>query len=810
MKNRQFTLKRSVIAVAVALAFPVGIAMADEVQDLTSPNASDVSIHVQDFNKVNPLYRYYSGINQNGADYSVDANIVNRDANGDWVKVQARDLGISGIQEFGASYEKQGDWSVGLDYNEITKYAPYNLVTGVGGIGSGTVTIPQNISSSGGPTNLSLERTGTTVTLSKFFSDNFKFNLSVGEENKTGAINAMETGSSRIFATNGAQPGTLAAGPLGGPTTTFASYSTQFFAPQPEDYKHTQISASLDYFTKAFQLSAGYYGSFFTNSNTALNVLNAGTLPGTGTLTSPIVNGCATTIGTTTAPAAGCTAAGSAGTAFLGSYPWMSLPASNHFQQLYVEGAYAFSPTTHLNFKVTTGQTVQDSALIPNIAVNGVAPTAASGLLYNPSGVAYPAGVNTNNIGGLIDTTTAAFNVTSHLANNLDLLGSWRYESRDDKTPIQLYGGSQTNYQNSETVNNGKLELGYRFGEGYKLVGGFKYDGVATPVLNNTNSVSWRDKVDEDTYYIALRKSMSETLNGSATLSHADRTGSPWILPTTNGIQLPGQQLAQDSMVTAPLQWGDRTRDAAKLMLDWNLTPALSLDAFYEYAQDKYSSQPWLAAVNPLPLPATASLQMQQMGLTEGTSNMVGLDLSYAINKNWKATAFASYNLYKTSQNELHYGSNADCGAPTAANLALNPTQAGAACVPFGLNFDMSGGIIGASLTGKWNSWFLSAKYLYEKDVTEYNVNYVDPGISSPVAAGAGVLPDTVSSINRLQLTAVYPYSKTTKLRFDYLIDVQQYSDYGYAGWGPSDGTQLIFPPRQVTQAFGVTLTQAF
>lgn len=790
MKNHQFALRRSVIAVAVALTFPAGVVLADDVQDLISPNASDVSIHVQDYNKVNPQYRYYSGINQNGADYSVDANIVNRDDKGDWLKVQARDLGIPGIQEFGASYEKQGDWRVGLDYNEITKYSPYDVATGVGGIGSATLLLPTNISSSGGPTSLSLERTATTLSANKFFSDHFKFNFSITEENKSGEINAMNGSGSRVFTSTGA-PATLGGvGPVAN-----LSYTTQLFAPQPEDYKHTQISASLDYFTKTLQLSAGYYGSFFSDNNTALNIQNGGTLPQTGSLTTANINGVATTAKAPGNPGNG---------PFLAAYPWSTLPASNHFQQLYVDGAYAFSPSTHANFKLTTGKTVQDAAFMPNIGVNGVGPAASTGLLYNPAGVIFPAGINNTNLGGSIDTNTAAFNLTSHLANNLDLMGSWRYEDRNDKTPIEAYGGgTTTNFQNSETLNNGKVEIGYRFGEGYQLVGNVKYDGTATPFdPAQAPLTAWRDKVNEDTYSIALRKSMSDTFNGSATLSHANRTGSPWQLGTT----ATGVALSQQAMVVAPLQWGDRTRDAAKLLMDWSVTKALSLQAFYEYAQDKYSSQPWQAYNSPTPLPTNATLPMQQMGLTSGTSNMVGLDLSYAINKNWKATAFASYNLYKTEQNQLNAGTSVTC-SPSALAAPLN---AGTACVPFGADFNYSGGVVGASLSGKLAGWDVRAKYLYEKDVTEYNINFVDPGITSPVDAGAGKLTDSVFTINRLQLSAVYPYSKTTKLRFDYMFDIQTVADYGYAGWGPSDGTQLIQPPRQITQAFGVTLTQAF
>jgi MtrB/PioB family decaheme-associated outer membrane protein len=769
MKNANFVLRRSSIALAVALAFPAGAALADEVQELTNPNVSDVSIHVQDFNRVQPLYRYYSGINQDGATYSVDANVVNRDADGDWLKIQARDLGISGIQELGISYEKQGDWRIGADYNEITKYSPYTINTKVGGVGGNTLNLNQDFQSNQGlgpESSLSLERTATTLSASKFFSDNLKLNFSIKTENKSGEIMSASEAGSRTGLTPANTNGVV---PVAG-----MSYATQYFAPQPEDYKHTQISGSVDYFTKGFQLSAGYYGSFFTNANHGLNIT-----PGADGSLSATTNPTSTVYSTMAAS----------------SVPWISLPPDNHFQQLYVDGAYSFSDSTHANFKLTTGQTVQDSSFIPNIAAGpgGVG-------VFNPAGVIYAPGIVNGNLSGLVDTTSAAANVTSRLAKNLDLLASWRYEDRNDKTPQLAYTTGAYNVQNSETTNNGKLELGYRLGDGYKLTGAFKYDETKTPPpqLPADNATTWRDEVHEDTESIALRKAMSETINGSLTLAHAERSGGAWTLAPVGLSPTSGATFPTATNVTSPLQWGDRTRDTVKLMMDWNPIKPLSLQAYYEYGRDKYPSSlvgPAQAQVPAYPLTA--------MGLLTGKTGLLGLDAAYAINQNWKANAFVTYSQNKTSQAEEQTvrGSVPQTCADTSSTTA---------CTPWTADLNLNGAVVGAGVNGMMGPWSLRAKYLYERDNTQYNIGYTDIGQYSQVPVNSGNLPDTTYKTNRLQLSAVYPYSKATTLRFDYIYDVQEVSDYTWAGWTYSDGTKVTQDPHQVTQIFGVTLTQAF
>jgi MtrB/PioB family decaheme-associated outer membrane protein len=753
MKNDTLVFSRSFIAAAVALAFPSGSALADDVQDLINPNVSDVSLRIQDLNKVNPLYRYYSGLNDSGVNGSLDVNLINRNADGGWLKFQARDLGLSGIQEAGASYEKQGDWRIGLDYNEITKYAPYTIDTKVGGVGSNTLNLNQDFRSFNGigpESSLKLERTATSLSGSKFFSDSLKASFSFKTEDKTGAIMSSSNGNTWSGLTP-ANAGVPAAG---------KNYATMFFAPQPENYKHNQFSASIDYFTKTFQLTGGYYGSFFNNTYNALNITPGTDPAATGALASSQV-------------------------------PWISLPPDNHSQQGFLTGAYSFTDSTRATFKLSKARAVQEDSFIPNSSAVGA----------NPPGVAYAPGITNTNLGGLIDTTTYAGKVTSRLTKDLDLLASWRYEDRDDKTPIQQYVTGFSNIPQSHTTNNGKVELSYRLPDGYRLTGGVDYDQRKIPLTPETEGLI-REETHETTTRIDLRKSMSETINGSVTLAHGERTGGAWNSNAVGSAALAAMFVSgvtsfpTATNVTAPIQFSDRTRDKAKLMVDWNPTEPLSLQLYYEHGEDSYTSGPmW----------QVPGYTLSAMGLLSGKTDLVGLDAAYAINDVWKLNGYYSYNQNKTHQNEVQTprGGIQTCAGGTLANT----------CVPWTADLDMKGEVLGAGLKGAVGRWDLGAKYLYSKDTTSYGVA-ADPGTMSasysPVPAGAGSVPNTTYTLNRVQLTGTYAYSKATKLRLDYMYDNRKMDDYTWANWTYSDGTKVNVAPNQTTQLVGVTVIQSF
>jgi predicted porin len=78
------------------------------------------------------------------------------------------------------------------------------------------------------------------------------------------------------------------------------------------------------------------------------------------------------------------------------------------------------------------------------------------------------------------------------------------------------------------------------------------------------------------------------------------------------------------------------------------------------------------------------------------------------------------------------------------------------------------------------------------------------------VPAGAGVLPDTVYSLNRLNLSGTYAFDKATRVRLDYILDVRTVDDYTWTNWTFSDGTKVTVNPNQTTQLVGVTIIHSF
>ena len=764
MKNDNSVFGRTLIAAAVALAFPTGSALADDAQDQTNPNKSEVSLRAMDINKVNPLYRQYSGMDRSGGRASLDVDVVKRGEDGSWAKLLGRDLGLSGIQELGGSYEKQGDWRIGLDYNEITKYAPYTINTKVNGVGSGTLNLNQDWRSTSGlgsESSLKLERTATSLSGSKLFSDAFKFNFSAKAEDKKGSIMSAMIGST----ING----------IGG-----KNYSTMYFAPQPENFKHNQFDASFDYFTKMLQLTGGYYGSFFNNTNPALNIT-----PGNNsipTLPCAAPAACSTAIALGAAPNYGAQ-----------GIPWIALPPDNRAQQLYLSGAFNFNDKNRFSFKWAKERLTQNDGFIPPYGDTTTASATYS--KQNPSGVPYAPGIVNSSLGGLVDTTTMFGMFTSKLTKELDLAASWRYEDRDDRTPQRRYLDATANAieypngvlnaQESHKINRGKLDVGYRLPQGFRLVGGVDYDQKKTPE-------AYRESVTDKTVRLELRKSMSETVNGSVKLAHSNRTGGAWHL--LDGTPAAGATtFSTTTGVAAPLQFSDRKRDKAKLMVEWRPADPLSLQLYYEEGKDSY--------------PFTPPSGNARMGQTDGKTQLYGLDGAYQINDGWKATGFYSYNQNKTHQNEVY------TTRINAADQACTGVTVTTACSPWQADLTLKGTVFGAGLKGKLARWDLGADYLYSKDTTNYNIGFnpsYPTAAGSSVPAGAGVLPDTSYTLNRLKFFGGYAFSKQTRVRLDYIYDVRKMDDYTWTNWTFSDGTRVNVNPKQTTNFVGLTLIQAF
>jgi hypothetical protein len=78
------------------------------------------------------------------------------------------------------------------------------------------------------------------------------------------------------------------------------------------------------------------------------------------------------------------------------------------------------------------------------------------------------------------------------------------------------------------------------------------------------------------------------------------------------------------------------------------------------------------------------------------------------------------------------------------------------------------------------------------------------------VPAGAGVLPGTDYSVNRLRIAGVYPINRNTHVRVDYIYDQRRVSDYTWTGWSFSDGTVVNVSPNQVQRLVGLSFWHSF
>ncbi len=339
---------------------------------------------------------------------------------------------------------------------------------------------------------------------------------------------------------------------------------TQQWLAEPIDQTMQQLDVVVGFTGERFQMQTGYYGSYFLNRHHGLAIDDPAGDP--------------------------------TNSRDVASFSPMGLPPDNYAHQLYLTGGYNFTPTTRGTFKVSRTRATQQDRFI-------VAPAAT---------------VSGDNLDGQVDTTLLQAGVTARPLTNLSLLANLRYMNRDDRTPVQPYfteGGKTYDGRNeprSVKSKVGKLEATYRLGHGYSVIGGLDYESRE----RNTSPlrvVSFREETDETTVRLAMRKMMSETVNGTLQVQHAMRDGSDFY---TN-LQADG---SEGSNLVAPIHLADRDQDKVRLMGDWTPTRALSFQGMIEYSRDRYDGR--------------------EIGPRDGDAQFVSLDVSYAINDFWKATAW--------------------------------------------------------------------------------------------------------------------------------------------------------------------------
>jgi len=657
MKNSKQFLGFSKTAIALAMLAAINPAQA-QTADLAKPTSwvGVGAAYVTGDSADRAQWGIYNGMRQNSSYLLLDLDYTGRSDSGLWTKFSGRNLGLDN-RELSLGQNQQGNWKYGVDYSEITRHDYRTINTGMTGVGTTTPVINRLAApGAGADVDLKTERKGLTLSGEKWLGSSLLFEASFKNEDKDG---------SRLWGR-----GYDCAGYVCGVPSNAAALSTTttvknaiLLIPEPINSSIKQWEAKLTFHDDKLTATAGYYGSFYNNSNGNIspvvpNVLN-NSIGNAGTLwpaqSSAVVAGGMSLQQVLQSP--------------------LALPPDNQAHQFYVSGNYGFTPTAKATFKYAYTHATQDEAF------------ASQGLTGAPAGV--------GSLGGVVDSTLVQIGFTAKPIAKLSVLANWRYENKEDKTPNHPYNVEGTavvpatvpvSYTNNVWSNNhqtatkvaGKLEASYQFPAKLKGTVGLDYNSVEREVPTDIQEErvagiaggGLRAKNTENGYRLELKSNMWEALTGAVGYTHSRRGGSDWttlsgIDPAVSSTSASNRALAnifcqgracygQTLPASTVIAWvpsaafaynmADLERDKWKLSASWNPSERLALQFLLEDGKDKNTSP-----TNPV---------AQGRGWRNTDNTFFSVDASLAMSENWKLTAYASHGEQKLGITHSTYQAN--------------------------------------------------------------------------------------------------------------------------------------------------------
>jgi MtrB/PioB family decaheme-associated outer membrane protein len=651
------------------------------------------------------LFDQYSGLRPNshffgllGADY-----YRRNDETGLVAGFTVSDL-LNGNRELTLRYAKPGDWKFSAGYSELLRREPLVVTSGITGAGTTTPQVNTVAPDTGSEVDLHTKRSALGFGFSKVLGTRMQLDVSASTEHKEG---------SRLFGIGMACPSVVAI--TCGGTNGVQVGSAVLFVPEPIDADHHQLEARISYAADRLRLSLGYYGSFYRNDLGSLTVGVPGTLLNPVGTPLPISPGLATILGQPVA-----------------------LPPDNQAHQIDLTGAWLFSNTTQLNFKLARARATQHDSF------------AANGLTGAPAGV--------NDLGGQVDTTLAQVGFTARPMAKLSLLGNLRYENRDDSTPLALYNvvdtATFTNRQLPYRTVRGKLEASYQVTPDWRGTLGFGKEsidrGVFTPGSAAAGITALRRKTDETTWRAEARRRMSEDFSGAITLEHSERRGSNWLADNSGlGVtevpnpNAPGTGF--DRGIFMPTL-ADRHRDKVRFLADWQPTEQLSLQVAFDTGRDRFHA------------PGV-------YGLRSAALRQLTVDASYAITDNWSLTGYASQGRQQLDQ-----------GRPDAAFLAFRNNEKS---LGLGVAGKPTGKLeVGANLA-----------VLEDRSTFAQTLDATADAASAALLQATGGLPDIIFRQQQLRVFGKYSFDKASSVRAEVAHYRTRWNDWA---WG-FNGTPFVF-----------------
>ena len=586
----------------IALLAAFGPAHADDanVANLIKPDSSAISAGlagVSGDRYDRTIFGQYNGWSKHDSGLLLDFSIVQRnDASGTWLNAEGRDLGLNS-RELSFSQTKQGAWKYSAEYSELVHQELRTINSGMQGIGSTTPTVRAlTTAGSGVAQNLESKRRGYSLGAEMWINPNLMLEASFKGENKSGArLSGVGSYCSPLISASLGYSCNAATGAL-------------LMLPEPISSTTNQFEAKLNFLGQGYNVTAGYYGSFYSNDYGSI-------VPSIGT---NLWNLDGTALSRTAAP--GATVVGLLQQS-------VALAPDNQAHQFYVSGNYVITPTIRSNFNVNYTQATQNESF------------AGQGLTGAPAG--------RSDLGAKVESTLVQLGLTARPLPKLSMLANLRYEDTRDKTPIANYNGASTNTGQSSETAKGKAEARYQLPDDLWATLGADWAWVkrqlpvVTTAIPPTSLSSLREWTQEWGYRAELRKSISDKLNASIAYVHSTREGSHWINlgPTSARYPYPYQEIRYADAYTAngtfPSTMMDLKRDKYRASAEWTPTDKLSLQFTLEDGKDEYDAP-------------------TNKGLQDTGMRAYGVDANWSVAEAWKLTAHAN-----RSKQTLHVDHNA-------------------------------------------------------------------------------------------------------------------------------------------------------
>ena len=264
-------MKRSTLFLQTAMALSLLGAAAAQAQE--SPNSAGLRVpeswasagiaHATGDPRDRAIWGQYNGLREHDTNLLLDADVVKRnDATGFWTTFRGRDMGLE-TPELGLTLQQQGNWRFNADYTEIVHHEIHTVNTGMLNAGSTNPSVRVITPGIGEDLNFEMKRKAIGLSGDKWFRPGLQFEVAFRNEDKDGTRLWGRGYDCASYVCTTTQNGT---------NTRWAV----LMIPEPVSFNTKQIDAKANFSGDRYLITAGYYGSFFTNTygNVAPNVPN--------------------------------------------------------------------------------------------------------------------------------------------------------------------------------------------------------------------------------------------------------------------------------------------------------------------------------------------------------------------------------------------------------------------------------------------------------------------------------------------------------------------------------------------------------